>query len=169
MKNFGSLCEHIFCTGLKWKIQFWNFGLLCDHYGSLCEIWHRFQILDHYVIIMKWKIHYLAQVSWTSWYIDIGLESPIFLLLKKLFFFNISNRLNQLNRTTKNRTAIVRKTDPRQCASVPIMKKPISISLVINLEKNLHYRTTHTPNYNSPFSCISTSYILVNIIRAFWT
>ena len=147
MKKFGSLCEHIFCTNEKYS----------------------FEILDHYVIIMKWKIHYLAQVSWTGWYIDIGLESQIFLLLKKLFFFNISNRPNQLNRTAKNRTAIGRKTDPRQCASVPIMKKPISISLVINLEKNLHYQTTHTPNYNSPFSCISTSYILVNIIRAFWT
>ena len=83
MKKFGSLCEHIFCTGLKRKIQFWNFGLLCDHYGSLCEILHRFEILNHYVIIMKWKIHYLAQVSWTGWYIDIGFESLIFLLLKK--------------------------------------------------------------------------------------
>ena len=118
----------------KWKIQFWNFGSLCDHYGSLCEILHRFEILDHYVIIMKWKIHYLAQVSWTGWYIDIGFESLIFLLLKKLFFFNISIRPNQLNHTAKNRTAIGRKTDPRRCASVPIMKKPISIGSVINLE-----------------------------------
>ena len=53
-----------------------------------------------------------------------------FLLLKNIvFFFNISNR------TTKNRIAIGQKTDPRRCASVPIMKKPISIGSVINLKK----------------------------------
>ena len=69
-----------------------------------------------------------------------------FLLLKNIvFFFNISNRPN---RTAKNRTAIGRKTDPRRCASVPIMKKPISISSVINLEKNRPYRTAHTPTYS---------------------
>ena len=58
-----------------------------------------------------------------------------FLLLKNIvFFFNISNR------TAKNRIAIGQKTDPRQCASVPIMKKPISIGSIINLEKNRPYR-----------------------------
>ena len=58
-----------------------------------------------------------------------------FLLLKNIvFFFNISNR------TAKNRIAIGQKTDPRRCASVPIMKKPISIGSIINLEKNRHYR-----------------------------
>ena len=58
-----------------------------------------------------------------------------FLLLKNIvFFFNISNR------TAKNRIAIGQKTDPRQCASVPIMKKPISIDSIINLEKNRPYR-----------------------------
>ena len=61
-----------------------------------------------------------------------------FLLLKNIvFFFNISNR------TTKNRIAIGQKTDPRRCASVPIMKKPISIGSVINLKKNRP--TAHTP------------------------
>ena len=61
-----------------------------------------------------------------------------FLLLKNIvFFLNISN---WLNRTVKNRIAIGWKTDPRRCASIPIMKKPISIGSIINLEKNRHYR-----------------------------
>ena len=47
--------------------------------------------------------------------------------------------------TTKNRIAIGQKTDLRRCASVSIMKKPISIGSVINLEKNRPYRTMHTP------------------------
>ena len=68
-----------------------------------------------------------------------------FLLLKKIYFFlNISNRPN---RTAKNRIAIDRKINPRRCASVPIMKKPISIGSVINLKKKNHpYRTAHTPS-----------------------
>ena len=71
-----------------------------------------------------------------------------FIIKKYSFFFNISNRPNRLNCTAKNRTVIGRKTDPKQCASVPIMKKPISISSVINLEKNRPYRTAHTPTYS---------------------
>ena len=72
---------------------------------------------------------------------------PNFFVIKKIvFFFNISNQPNRLNCTTKNCTAIGRKTDPRQCALVPIMKILISIGLVINLEKNRPYQTTHTPN-----------------------
>ena len=68
-----------------------------------------------------------------------------FIIKKYSFFFNISNRPN---RTAKNRTAIGRKTDLRWCASIPIMKKPISIGSVINLEKNRPYRTAHTPTYS---------------------
>ena len=52
--------------------------------------------------------------------------------------------------TTKNHIAIGQKTDLRQCASVSIMKKPISIGSVINLEKNRPYRTTHTPTTRQP-------------------
>ena len=72
---------------------------------------------------------------------------PNFFIIKKfVFFFNISNRPNRLNRT-----AIGQKTDPRRCASVPIMKKPISIGSVINLEKNHHYRTAHTTSHSCCF------------------
>ena len=40
--------------------------------------------------------------------------------------------------TIKNCTAIGQKVDPRQYASIPIMRKSISIGLVINLGKKPH-------------------------------
>ena len=84
--------------------------------------------------------------SWIGWYTDIGLESPIFLLLKKIvFFLKYFKPTKPTKPTAKNRTAIGRKTDPRRCASVLIMKKLISIGSVINLKKNHPYRTVHTP------------------------
>ena len=46
--------------------------------------------------------------------------------------------------TAKNHTTIGRKTNPWQCASIPIMGTPISISSVINFGKNHTYRTAHT-------------------------
>ena len=49
--------------------------------------------------------------------------------------------------TAKNRTAIGGKTDPMRYVSVLIMRKPILIGSVINLEKNWAYRTTHTPSH----------------------
>ena len=92
-------------------------------------IWHRF--LEQVMIYWYW-----------AW------KHNFFSIKKVVFFFNISNRPNQLNRTAKNRTTIGRKTDLRRCASIPIMKKLISISSVINLEKNHLYWTTHTPTQN---------------------
>ena len=52
--------------------------------------------------------------------------------------------------TAKNHTAICRKTDPKWYALVLIMKKPIPISLVINLEKNRANRTMHTYAFSNP-------------------
>ena len=108
---------------------------------SLCEILHRFEILDHYE--MKNTLFgtgFLNRLIYWYW-----AWKPNFFVIKKIvFFFNISNQPNRLNCTTKNCTAIGRKTDPRQCALVPIMKIPISIGLVINLEKNRPYQTVHT-------------------------
>ena len=77
---------------------------------------------------------------------------PNFFIIKKtVFFFKKYFKLTKPTKpTTKNRIAIGQKTDLRQCASVSIMKKPISIGSVINLEKNRPYRTTHTPTTRQP-------------------
>ena len=113
---------------IMWNFaQVWNFGSLCDHYEMKNTLFG------------TGFLNRLIYWYWT-W-------MPSFFIIKKIvFFFNISNRSNRLNRTTKNCTARGQKTDPRQCALVPIMKIPISIGLVINLEKNRPYQTTHTPN-----------------------
>ena len=67
----------------------------------------------------------------------------------KIFFLKYFKPIKPTKPTTKNRTAIGRKTDLRQYASVLIMKKPISIGSVINLEKNCHYRIAHTPSVSN--------------------
>ena len=74
---------HWFCTGLKWKIQFWNFGLLCDPYGSLCEILHRFKILDHYEMKNTlFGIGFLNRLIYWYW-----AWKPNFFIIKKFVFF----------------------------------------------------------------------------------
>ena len=128
-----------FAWWMKWKnldhyvniffTQVWNFGSLCDHYEMKNTLF---------------GTGFLNRLIYWYW-----AWKPNFFIIKKIVFFNISNRPNRLNRTAKNRTAIDRKTDPRRCASVLIMKKLISFGSIINLEKNHHYRTAHTPNYRS--------------------
>ena len=149
--------QNIFAWWVKWKNL--------DHYVNIffTQVWNEkysFEILDHHVIIINhyvkfctglkfWIIMWsLLNEKYIIWYRFLEQVDILILGLKAQFFFNISNQPNQLNRTAKNRTAIGRKTDPRRCASVPIMKKSISIGSVINLEKNSPYRTAHTPTYH---------------------
>ena len=131
--------QNLFAWWMKWKnldhyvniffTQIWNFGSLCDHYEMKNTLF---------------DTGFLNRLIYWYW-----VWKPNFFIIKKIVFFNISNRPNRLNRIAKNRTAIGRKTVLKQCASVPIMKKPIYIGLVINLEKNRPYRTTHTPTLST--------------------
>ena len=107
----------------------WLFGSLCDHYEMKNTLF---------------DTGFLNRLIYWYW-----AWKPNFFIIKKIFFFNISNRPNRRNRTAKNRTAIGQKTDLKRCASVPIMKKLISIGSVINLEKNRPYRTAHTPTLST--------------------
>ena len=53
--------------------------------------------------------------------------------------------------TTKNRTAICRKTNPKWYASILIMRKPTSIGSVIKLAKHRADRTAHTSTSSLTF------------------
>ena len=91
---------------------------------------------------------------------QIGIGIYIRRLALYLYFFDWSCRLVQvlakvkknkhkkltkpIKLTIKNRTAIVRKTDPKWYASVLIMRKLIPIDSVTNLRKNRANRTAHT-------------------------
>ena len=146
--------QNIFAWWMKWKnldyyvniffTQIWNFGSLCDHYEMKNTLF---------------DTGFLNRLIYWYW-----AWKPNFFIIKKIVFFNISNRPNRLNRTAKNRTTIGRKTDPRQCASVPIMKKPISIGSVINLEKNCPYRTAHIPNH----CYVQTSVAHIKLKLLYW-
>ena len=166
--------QNIFAWWMKWKNL--------DHYVNIffAQVWNEkysFEILDYYVIIMDYYVKFCIGlkfwiIMWSLWnekyiiwhrfleQVDIlilGLKAQFFYYKKICFFFNISNRPNWLNRT-----AIGSKTDPRWCALVPIMKKPISIGSVINLEKNRPYRTAHTPIYKVGKSTKMASHIFLN-------
>ena len=54
----------------------------------------------------------------------------------------------QIKPSRSNRTAIGRKIDPNQYASVLIITKPILIDSVTNLKNNRANRTVHTPRYS---------------------
>ena len=148
--------QNIFAWWMKWKnldhyvniffAQVWNekysFEIL-DHYVIIMD--HYVIIMDHYVKfytglkfwIIMWSLWNEKYIIWHRFleHVDILILAwkPNFFIIKIFFFLNISNQPNRLNCTTKNCTAIGRKTDPRQCALLPIMKILISIGLVINL------------------------------------
>ena len=59
--------------------------------------------------------------------------------------------IKPIKSTTKNRTAICRKTNPKWYASILIMRKPTSIGSVINLAKHRADRTAHTSTSSLTF------------------
>ena len=76
---------HRFCTGLKWKIQFWNFGSLCDHY----EMKNTLTLLFLFHVWLGWhRFHELFGTSFLIrliyWY---WAWKPNFFIIKKIVFF----------------------------------------------------------------------------------
>ena len=91
-------------------------------------------------------------MSWNMFLCMAGCCEKLFLMfLVFTFVFVLSGKkkcFKPIKLTTKNRTAICRKTDPKRYALVLIMRKPNFIGSVINLAKQRANRTPHTPNFH---------------------
>ena len=93
-------------------------------------------------------------MSWNMFFCMAGCCEKLFVMFFVFtFVFVLSEKKKKksfeptklIKPTAKNRTAICRKTDFKQYASVLIIRKPMSFGSIINLAKHRAYRTAHTP------------------------
>ena len=90
-------------------------------------------------------------MSWNMFFCMAGCCEKLFVMfLVFTFVFVLSKKKSfkptkPIKPTAKNRTAICRKLDLKQYASILIIRKLTSIGSVINLAKHRAYRTAHTP------------------------
>ena len=96
-------------------------------------------------------------MSWNMLLCMAGCCEKLFVMfLVFTFVFVLSEKkcfklTKPIKSTTKNRTAICRKTNPKWYASILIMRKPTSIGSVINLAKHRADRTAHTSTSSLTF------------------
>ena len=91
---------------------------------------------------MSWNMFLCMASCCEKLFVMFLVFSFVFVLSKKKKSFKPTKLIKP---TAKNRTAICRKTDFKQYASVLIIRKPTSTGSIINLAKHRAYRTAHTP------------------------